>query len=32
VVKFLLKGKNQKGEVVLEITRELAVLKREFRP
>ena len=32
VVKFLLRGKNQKGEVVLEITRELAILKREFRP
>src|SRR5205807_8104202 len=28
VVKFLLRGKNQRGEVVLEITRELAVLKR----
>jgi len=32
VVKFLLRGKNQKGEVVLEITRELAILKRAFRP
>lgn len=32
VVKFLLRGKNQKGEVVLEITRELVILKREFRP
>ena len=32
VVKILLRGKNQKGEVVLEITRELAVLKREHRP
>jgi len=32
VVKFLLQGKNQRGEVVLEITRELAILKREFRP
>ena len=32
VVKFLLRGKNQRGEVVLEITRELVVLKREFRP
>ena len=32
VVKFLLRGKNQKGEIVLEITRELAILKREFRP
>jgi acyl dehydratase len=32
VVKFLLRGKNQRGEVVLEITRELAILKREFRP
>jgi itaconyl-CoA hydratase len=32
VVKFLLRGKNQKGEVVLEITRELAILKKEFRP
>jgi itaconyl-CoA hydratase len=32
VVKILLRGKNQRGEVVLEITRELAVLKREFRP
>jgi len=32
VVKFLLRGKNQKGDVVLEITRELAILKREFRP
>ena len=32
VVKLLLRGKNQKGEVVLEITRELAILKREFRP
>ena len=28
VVKILLRGKNQNGEVVLEITRELAVLKR----
>lgn len=28
VVKFLLRGKNQRGEIVLEITRELAVLKR----
>jgi acyl dehydratase len=32
VVTILLRGKNQRGEVVLEITRELAVLKREFRP
>jgi len=32
VVKFLLRGKNQKGEVVLEITRELAILKQGFRP
>ena len=32
VVKFLLHGKNQRGEIVLEITRELVVLKREFRP
>jgi len=32
VVKFLLRGKNQRGEVVLEITRELAILKKEFRP
>jgi len=32
LVKFLLRGKNQKGEVVLEITRELAILKRAFRP
>jgi acyl dehydratase len=32
VVKILLRGRNQRGEVVLEITRELAVLKREFRP
>ena len=32
VVKILLRGKNQRGETVLEITRELAVLKREFRP
>jgi acyl dehydratase len=32
VVKILLRGKNQRGEVVLEITRELAVLKREFHP
>jgi acyl dehydratase len=32
VVKILLRGKNQRGEIVLEITRELAVLKREFRP
>jgi itaconyl-CoA hydratase len=32
VVKILLRGKNQRGEVVLEITRELAVLKRESRP
>ena len=32
VVKILLRGKNQRGEVVLEITRELAVLKKEFRP
>jgi acyl dehydratase len=32
IVKFLLRGKNQRGEVVLEITRELIVLKREFRP
>ena len=28
IVKILLKGKNQRGEVVLEITRELAVRKR----
>ena len=32
VVKFLLHGKNQRGEIVLEITRELVILKREFRP
>jgi len=32
VVKFLLRGKNQRGEVVLEITRELLVLRREHRP
>ena len=32
IVKFLLHGKNQRGEVVLEITRELVILKREFRP
>lgn len=32
VVKILLRGKNQRGEVVLEITRELAILKREHRP
>jgi len=32
VVKFLLHGKNQRGEIVLEITRELLILKREFRP
>jgi acyl dehydratase len=32
VVKIQLRGKNQRGEVVLDITRELAVLKREFRP
>ena len=32
VVKIRLRGKNQRGEIVLEITRELAVLKREFRP
>jgi acyl dehydratase len=32
VVKFLLRGKNQRGEVVLEITRELAILKRSARP
>ncbi len=32
VVKFLLRGKNQKGDVVLAITRELVILKREFRP
>ena len=32
VVKILLRGKNQRGEIVLEITRELAVLKREYRP
>jgi itaconyl-CoA hydratase len=32
VVKFLLKGKNQRGEVVLEITRELIILRREHRP
>lgn len=32
IVKILLRGKNQRGEVVLEITRELVVLKREFRP
>jgi acyl dehydratase len=32
VVKFVLRGKNQRGEVVLEITRELAILKKEFRP
>jgi len=29
VVTFLLRGKNQRGEIVLEITRELAVLRRE---
>ena len=32
VVKFLLQGKNQRGEVVLEITRELVILKHEHRP
>jgi acyl dehydratase len=32
VVKFLLRGKNQRGEVVLEITRELVVLKKAHRP
>ncbi len=32
IVKFLLHGKNQRGEIVLEITRELLILKREFRP
>jgi len=32
VVKFLLRGKNQRGEVVLEITRELVVLKKAYRP
>jgi len=31
-VKFLLRGKNQRGEVVLEITRELVVLKKAYRP
>jgi itaconyl-CoA hydratase len=32
VVKFILRGKNQRDEIVLEITRELAILKREHRP
>ena len=32
VVKFLLRGKNQRGEIVLEITRELAILKKAARP
>jgi acyl dehydratase len=32
VVKFLLQGTNQRGEVVLEIIRELAILKKDFRP
>lgn len=32
VVKFLLRGKNQRGEVVLEITRELVILKKAYRP
>ena len=32
IVKFLLRGKNQRGEIVLEITRELVILKREYRP
>ena len=32
VVKFLLRGLNQRGEVVLEITRELVILKKAHRP
>ena len=32
IVKFLLRGKNQRGEVVLEITRELVILKKAYRP
>jgi itaconyl-CoA hydratase len=32
VVKFLLRGKNQRGEIVLEITRELVILKKAHRP
>jgi len=32
VVKFLLRGLNQRGEVVLEITRELVILKKAYRP
>ena len=32
VVKFLLRGLNQRGEVVLEITRELVILKKANRP
>jgi acyl dehydratase len=31
VVKFLLQGRNQRGEVVLEITRELLILKKQAR-
>jgi acyl dehydratase len=32
IVKFLLRGKNQRDETVLEITRELVILKRAYRP
>ncbi|HVI22797.1 MAG TPA: hypothetical protein VM691_04890, partial [Myxococcales bacterium] len=32
IVKFLLRGKNQRGEIVLEITRELVILKKAHRP
>jgi len=32
IVKFLLRGLNQRGEVVLEITRELVILKKANRP
>ena len=32
VAKFLLRGLNQRGEVVLEITRELVILKKAHRP
>src|SRR3954471_17280333 len=32
IVKSLLQGKNQRGEIVLEITRELVILKKAHRP
>jgi hypothetical protein len=32
IVKFLLRGKNQRDEIVLEITRELVILKKAHRP